>query len=543
MTLRPYQERAIAQLYEWIKNNSGHPCLVMPTGSGKSNIIAELCRDALQNWPETRILMLTHVKELIEQNAERLRECWRNAPLGIYSASCGRKQLGEPITFAGIQSIRDKADRIGHIDLIIIDECHLVSHKYEGGYRVLIKALLEINPDLRVIGLTASPYRLGHGMITDKPAIFDALIEPTSIEELVYHGHLSVLKSKATIETLDATGVKKRGGDYIESELQKAVNTEPLNRGVVDEVISLAGDRKSWLLFCAGVDHAHAIASCLASRGISSACLTGKNTKKDREQIIGDFQSGKIRALTNVGVLTTGFNYPDIDLIAMLRPTMSPGLYLQMAGRGLRPKSHTDHCLVLDFAGVVETHGPITAIQPPSKKSEEPGEAPTKACPECNEIVAAGTKVCPSCDYEFLVVEREQPTLRLRNDDIMGLEPQEMSISEWRWRVHRSKANGKEMPSVTYYGSLTDPSVTEYFAINHGGYASEKAQSELLAIAKKSGAKLKSTDLSPDAGRELFWIDSIVDEFNASRQPAKIKYKRDGKWFRVTSRVFESTGS
>jgi hypothetical protein len=127
--LRPYQQRAINQLYDWMQNNDGHPCLVLPTGSGKSHIIAELCREAVQNWPETRILMLTHVKELIEQNAAKLRSCWPNAPMGIYSASIGKRQLGEPITFAGIQSIRDKAKRVGHVDLIIIDECFISGTK------------------------------------------------------------------------------------------------------------------------------------------------------------------------------------------------------------------------------------------------------------------------------------------------------------------------------------------------------------------------------------------------------------------------------
>ena len=133
--LRDYQQRAIDQLYDWFQKRKGNPCLVLPTGSGKSHIVAALCKDAIQNWPETRILMLTHVKELIEQNAEKMREHWRGAPMGIYSAGLGRKQLGEPITFAGIQSIRKRASQVGHIDLCIIDECHLVSHKDEGGYR------------------------------------------------------------------------------------------------------------------------------------------------------------------------------------------------------------------------------------------------------------------------------------------------------------------------------------------------------------------------------------------------------------------------
>jgi DNA repair protein RadD len=115
--LRDYQTRAITQLYDWFRTNPGNPCLVLPTGAGKSHIVAALCKDAVQNYPSTRILMLTHVKELIEQNAQKMRQHWANAPMGIYSASIGKKQI-DAITFAGIQSIRSKAQQLGHIDSV-----------------------------------------------------------------------------------------------------------------------------------------------------------------------------------------------------------------------------------------------------------------------------------------------------------------------------------------------------------------------------------------------------------------------------------------
>jgi DNA repair protein RadD len=124
--LRDYQQRTIDQLYTWFdRNGTGNPCLVLPTGSGKSHIIAALCKRVLQEWPDSQILMLTHVKELIEQNVEKLRQHWPDVPVGIYSASIGKKQLGEPITFAGIQSVRKKAALLGHVDLVLVDECHL----------------------------------------------------------------------------------------------------------------------------------------------------------------------------------------------------------------------------------------------------------------------------------------------------------------------------------------------------------------------------------------------------------------------------------
>jgi DNA repair protein RadD len=529
--LRDYQQRTIDQLYAWFEaGNAGNPCLVLPTGSGKSHIVAALCKDALQNWPETRVLMLTHVKELIEQNAEKMRQHWPGAPLGIYSASIGRKDLGEPITFAGIQSVRTKASALGHIDLVIIDECHLVNHKDEGGYRKLLGELKAINPHLRVIGLTATPYRLGHGLITDKPALFDDLLETVSIEELVFKGYLATLRSKVTKAKLDTSGVHKRGGEFIESELQAAVDTDDQNQKVVQEIISLTGDRKAWLVFCTGVKHAQHIADFLCQHGVAAECVTGETPKKERERMLADFKAGRLRALTNANVLTTGFDYPDIDVVAMLRPTMSASLYVQMAGRGMRVKSHTDHCLVLDFAGVVASHGPITNVQPPKKGGDGNGEAPVKVCDECGELVHISAAICPSCGAVF--PEPVKKKLSLRDDDIMGLEGKDLEITSWNWRIHTSKASGKLMLACTYYGSLSDKPITEYLPVLHDGYAGQMALQRLLTMASSSGADLSQvSQLEGERG-----LDYISVQMSNSEPPKAIEYRLDGKFFRVIKR-------
>jgi DNA repair protein RadD len=525
--LREYQQRTIDQLYAWFEaGGRGNPCLVLPTGSGKSHIVAALCKDALQNWPETRVLMLTHVKELIEQNAEKMRQHWPGAPMGIYSASIGRRELGEPITFAGIQSVRSKAKELGHIDLVIIDECHLVNHKDEGGYRGLLEQLKAINPAIRVVGLTATPYRLGHGLITDKPALFDALIEPISIEELIFKGYLSTLRSKVTKAKLDVTGVHKRGGEFIESELQAAVDTDDKNQAVVQEVMALAGDRKAWLFFCAGVQHAQHVAEALRQQGVAAECVTGETPKKQRDEMIADFKAGKLQALTNANVLTTGFDYPDIDLVVMLRPTMSASLYVQMAGRGMRVKSHTDHCLVLDFAGVVATHGPITNVQPPKKGGDGNGEAPLKVCENCDELVHISVMVCPACQHPFPV--REAKKLQLHDDDIMGLEGQELEVTSWTWRWHTSKASGKQMLAVTYYGSLSDGPITEYLPILHEGYAGQMALQKLLGIARSANCV--------NAVLYSKGHDIAIEINKQSTPPSMIEYRKDGKFFKVTRR-------
>lgn len=526
MQLREYQQRAIDQLYAWFgDNDTGNPCLVLPTGAGKSLVNAALVRDALTNWPETRVVMLTHVKELILQNAEKMVTIWPDAPLGIYSAGVGQKQLDEPITFAGIQSIWRHAELIGHVDLVIVDECHLIAHHDAGQYRTFLRDLLAINPALRIIGLTASPYRLGHGMIHEgEDTLFDDLVEPVTIEELVNDGYLAPLRSKLTDEQIDVSTVAKRGGEFVVGALEAAVDNAALTEAIVTETLRRASHCRSMLFFCAGVDHAEHMAAELIRQGIDAACVTGKTPKAERSRIIDAFKDGRLRALTNANVLTTGFDAPDIDCIVMARPTMSPGLYLQMAGRGMRLKSHTDHCIVLDFAGNVARHGPITAIEPPGKPGK--GEAPTKACPDCDEAVHAAAKTCPDCGHEFEFEEKAQ-VVRLRDDDIMGIAPVDMVVTDWRWRRHVSRASGKEMLAVTYYGGLAS-GVTEYLPVMHEGQFGDRVRALTLTIAKKAGVTL-----SPDD--DLY---DIADALNDGQPPARITYKREGKFFRVLDREF-----
>lgn len=501
---------------------------MLPTGSGKSHIIAELCRDVIQSWPDQKILILTHVKELIEQDVEKILMAWPTAPIGIFSASIGKKQLGEPITVAGIQSIRKHADKVGHVDLVIVDEAHLINHRDEGGYRRFVGELQEINPYLRVIGLTATPYRLGHGMITEGEALFDDLIDPTSIEELIKKGFLAPLKSKFTELQLSTDGVHKRGGEFIESELQAAVNTRKQNERVVKETIALAEDRKAWLFFCSGVAHAYAMEELLNEHGVPAECVTGETPKYERERIIEKFKSGEIRAVTNANVLTTGFDYPDIDLIAMCRPTMSPGLYVQMAGRGMRIKTHTDHCLLLDFAGVVQTHGPIVNVHPPTKGGDGTGEPPVKVCEQCHELVALAALECPECGCKFPA--REPKKLELHNDDIMG-QDNNMVVKDWQWRRYTA-ASGKEMVTVTYYGNFFE-SVTEYLCLLHGGYAGDKAVRTLLGIARRVGADI----------RNPYDLDEVVSVMSAAPAPNRINRQKDGKFYRVTARYWDDEQS
>lgn len=529
MILRDYQNSTLNELHTWLDTHkTGNPCVVLPTGAGKSLIIAALCRDWLMAFPAAKILMLTHVKELIAQNAEKLQALWSDAPLGVCSAGLGRKELDQQITFAGIQSVHNKAAQLAHQDIVIIDECHLLNHKSEGIYHKLIHHLSATNPALRVIGLTATPYRLGHGFITDKPALFDALLEPVGILTLVEKGYLAPLRSKSTAKKLSADGVALRGGEYVESALQKAVDTSAQNAAVASEIVARAGDRRSWLLFCAGVDHAYHMRDALRALGVVAETVTGKTPRGERDALLEGFKTEKIQALTNANVLTTGFDAPNIDLIALLRPTMSTGLYIQMAGRGLRPKEHTDHCLVLDFAGAVERHGPITDPLPPRRKGERPGDAPVKVCPQCAELLHLSAKSCSACGYEFPPAPVE--TLTLSDLDIMGETKIVTSVvKSWRWRRHTSAA-GNDLLRVSYYGSPGQPPINEYLNILHGGYIGARAVTTLACIVAQCGGNLNDmrTNLSETA-----------DFMNTQLPPARIRHIKDGKFYKVIDRTWE----
>ena len=519
--LRPYQQHAIDDLVRYFETREGDPCLVLPTGAGKSHIIAAWCKWVVTTWPSQRILMLTHVRELIAQNAEKMRQHWPGAPLGIYSAGLRQREAGENITFAGIQSIAPKIDVVGHVDMVIIDEAHRINHGQAGAYRQVINHLRGINPQMRVLGLTATPYRLGHGYITDPPALFSDLIEPLGVLDLMRDGYLAPLRSIMTATRFDLNHVKKRGGEYVEGDLDRAVNRAEINNAVAAEIVERAAYRQSWLVFCVSVSHALAMRDALRELGVTAETIVGSTPSDERDEIIADFKSGKITALTNANVLTTGFDAPNVDVIAACRPTMSTSLYVQMLGRGSRLKEHVKDCLVLDFAGLTHTHG---FFDNPQVKKPKPGtgDPPAKVCPGCDTLVPTATRQCPHCGHQF--PPPKPPKLTFKVAPIMSDEAgaMTMEVDEWRWDIHD---NGRPMLRVRYYPrSLTGDIVTEYFTIWHGGSASYHAASRLRPILRHIGATL----------------DEINDtsQLDAAPPPKSINYRREGKFFRVVGRTF-----
>ena len=528
LTLRQYQERTIEMIYSWFKVNEGNPCVVLPTGAGKSVVIAAFCQCALRDWPGTRILMVTHQKELIEQDYSKMKDVWPEADAGIYSAGIGLRQLDNRITFASIQSIYRHASEVGKVNLILIDEAHLINHEDAGMYRSFIADLKKVNPYLKMIGFTATPYRLGHGMLTDQPAIFNKpLIEPVSIRELQDSGYLCRLTSKNTETHLETDGVKITGGDFNGKQLLEAVDVPGKNEAVVREVIRRGQDRKSWLFFCSGVSHAEHIRDLLREQDISAECVHGSMPLEEREKILRQFRSGKIRALTNVNVLTTGFDHPGIDLICMMRPTLSPGLYMQMAGRGLRTAEGKENCLVLDFADNVKTHGPITEVVPPRKKGRNKGPAPCKVCPNCGEIIPMNYRTCPICMYEYPKPEENPRDYLLSMLDINGKAThREMEVGRWIWTKGTSRA-GNEMITIRYYpATLGSSPVNEFLLLWHENeYTKGKAVRRLNYIARHAGV---------ETWAEILSSEELCQTMNVKGTPPKrVIYHMENKFPKV----------
>lgn len=476
LTLRPYQQAAITAIYGYFKTNSGNPLVVIPTAGGKSLVMAAFIAGVLKVWPDQRILIVTHVRELIAQNHAEMIGLWAEAPAGIYSAGLGKREAQARILFAGIQSIHARAEEIGHTDLVLIDEAHLIPGNSRTMYRRFLDELAMINPALKVIGFTATPFRLDSGMLHEgKNALFTDIAYDAPVRELIDHGYLSPLVSKQPATRLDVSKVGTRAGDFIVRDLAAAVDQEATTRAAVTEIIEYGKDRKSWLAFCSGVDHARHVAEEFGRQGIGCRTIFGDTPKDERDAIIAAFKRGEIRALASMGVLTTGFNAPAVDLIALLRPTKSAGLYVQMVGRGTRLAPGKENCLVLDFAGNVRRHGPIDLVRPKRPGEGGGGEAPTKVCPMCESIIALSATECPDCGYEFpareVKVAPTAATLPVLSPKAPKA-PQWLPVSDVSYRRH-DKRGGRPSLKVTYSCGLT--SYSEWVCFEHQGYARQKA--------------------------------------------------------------------
>jgi DNA repair protein RadD len=289
---------------------------------------------------------------------------------------------------------------VGPRALVIVDEAHLIPRAADTRYGRFLAGLRALTPAMRVAGFTATPYRLDSGRLDEGAhRLFSGIAYEADTFTLIRRGFLAPLVSKATLTQLDTSGIGHRGGDYIPGALEAAVNRAGITRAAVAELAAYGRGRRSWLAFCAGLAHAEAVRDAVRAEGYSCESVSGETPRRERDRIVAAFRAGRVRCLTSVGVLGTGFNVPEVDLVALLRPTRSTGLYVQQVGRALRCAPGKADALILDYAGLVRMHGPVDAVTVRSATQGLGGAGASRAkpCPGCGALIALNASTCEAC--------------------------------------------------------------------------------------------------------------------------------------------------
>lgn len=464
ITPRDYQKEAIQAIFKYFYSGKrGNPLVVAPTGSGKSIMISYLCSEVVKRWPGQKILVISHVRKILGQNYSAIKKHIKNKEIGLYSAGLKSKTIKD-ITVAGIQSIYNKPELFDQFDIIIVDECHTIPHKRNGMYHKFFNQI-----EKPVIGFTATPFRLGYGYLhLGDGAFFDDIVYTITIKKLQADGYLCSLTCKGTKKRLKADKIKKVAGDFMLKELSLAFDREEITKDIVQELLIYKQLRKKWLVFAIDIEHAEHLAKQLCLNGIKAAAVHSK-MNGDEDAIYKGFEEDEYQALVSVAMLTTGFDAPYVDLIALCRPTDSPVLHIQIIGRGLRIFPGKDDCLILDFANNLLRNGPIDS--PVIKiKGNGTGEAIMKECNNCWEIVHAAVRICPSCGQAFQFKHKLSATPKERK--VLTFEEWHKVTEVKYFRYTGSK--GIPMLKVSYFCGLRR--FSEFVCLEHNGYAQHKAK-------------------------------------------------------------------
>jgi DNA repair protein RadD len=495
MPLRYYQEEAKKAVFDFWSETPGNPLVVAATGTGKSIMQASLTCDLLDGWSDLRIMNTTHVVELVEGNFKELIGLRSFAPAGIAAASLGRQDYRAQALFSQLQTVHSKAHLIGHVDVLQIDEAHLVPFKQATMYRRLIDDLLVINPDMKINGFTATDYRLDGGRLTEGDGkLFDQVVYDYGIRRGIEDGYLTPITSKPVDTNYDMTGVGRSMGEYKAQDYRAAVDTDELNRRVVQEVLDTEGYRKKALIFCRGVEHAARVRDEFKRQGRAVELVHGGTPAGERRRLIEDLKSGKLWGLVNDNILSTGTNIVAVDLIVDLYRTMSGGRYVQRVGRMTRvvyPPRFDPEAVdaaarraaiasylkpngrYMDFAGNISEHGPVDMVQP-KKPGSGSGEVPIKLCQNCEEICHASARVCHCCGQEFVFEEKPKFAEKPTDAPIISTE-----VTTWRavtkrtFRFHEGKGDKPPSVKATYMTGMT--AINMWLCPEHGGYAKAKA--------------------------------------------------------------------
>jgi len=523
-TLRQYQQETIDALHAHVCEKRTNPCVVLPTGAGKSVVMAAQIRQWAEQSPWVRGCILAHRKELVQQNAEKLQRAYPEGHIGIFSAGLKQKDYDAQILFASIDSIFKRSGEFQPFDFIFVDEAHRIPPAGEGKYRTFIHGCQRFNQDLRVVGWTATPFRMGCGDICHRDHILNEIVYEAKVTDLIEQGYLCNLRSKVGVTQPTLQGVRRNsGGDYIIKSLAKATNRDEVVSAAVAEAVRIicAENRRAVVFFTVDIEHCKRVSQELSRHGIHAPYLTGKTRQCERDRLIRDFKAGRVRAVCNVNVLTEGFDSPHIDCIVLLRPTLSAGLFSQMVGRGLRLCDGKHFCLVLDFAGCIEEHGPIDLLGG--------YHVAMATCQRCRESFSRAVRVCPQCGWEIPKqemkrldqVEHERRMHRDKASDrsILSSEPETYKVDT----IYVSRHVKPEKPDslkVQYRCGLS--MFREWVCLDHDGPAGLKAQQWWK---RRFGGKGK---VSVNHALEDLFLSQALLEWTKT-----ITVRRNGKYYEV----------
>jgi superfamily II DNA or RNA helicase len=420
MLLRPRQgsfvERCVRALREH-HNTLG----IAPTGAGKTIMLSHIIKEMKTSIGGRRTLVLAHRAEILEQNVLKFARVAPQLKTSIYNASS--KSWGGDVVFAMEPTLRRRENLLTMPDvgLLVIDEAH---HIVAPGYRRIIDHAESLNPDIMILGVTATPSRSDQKNLG---RVFTNAADQITLAELIASGHLVpprtfVIDEFGISEQLDQ--VRQIGGEFDMNAVAEIMDRRPVTEAVIDHWQAKAGDRQT-VVFCSTIVHATHVQQAFETRGVEAVLVHGKLAAADRRARLGRFQKGYARVAVNVGVLIEGWDHPPTSCIVLLRPFSCKSATVQMIGRGLRivapaefPGIVKTDCIVLDFGNSVRTHGCIEQQVDLTERQPRRGTAPMKPCPECGAMVHIAIMECPSCPYCW----PEKPTEPIANFEMSEID-------------------------------------------------------------------------------------------------------------------------
>jgi len=571
--LRSYQQDAVDSAVNYFKKKRDPAVIVLPTGAGKSLVIAEMAKIA-----NGRVLALAHVKELVEQNHQKYESYELTG--GIYSAGLNRKEVSEKVLFGSIQSVANASEEFfKNFSLLIIDECHRVSLEQDSQYIQVVKRLQESNPQICILGLTATPYRLGLGWIynfahdgavrTKQKRFFKQCVFELSLEFMIRNKYLTVpVKVNIPVTSYDFSELTQKNKMYTIAQVQTLLNqqrrlTPLIIKNIID--ITESYDRKGVMIFSSTVKHALEILGYLPDG--EARIILGDTQEHDRDKIITDFKNEEFKYLVNVSVLTTGFDAPHVDLIAILRPTESVSLYQQIIGRGLRLNKNKADCFVLDYTGMGHD---IYSPEISDKKTVSDSVAVIVECPKCGyennfwghmnldqeviehygrkcrggeqdpetfEVTACNYrfrfKICEDCGAENDITAREccecesvliDADSKLKQAKLSKnahvLKPDTIKLDK------RNDKNGNPFLEVKYY-DYDSKFLAEYHYLNNK-----------TSLKKFNINFLRSHMRKPELEFEITNIDQLIKYQRLLRMPSFVIARKQGNFWKITEKIF-----